>query len=166
MGEAGIFGEDDRVELLEGEIYDMSPIGDPHAGAVNRSTESFVVQLVGTAFMASIQNPIRLPNNSEPQPDLAVVRRSVRGVADAADVLLVVEVADSSRAYDRNKKLPLHAAADIPEVWLVDLVAETIERYTDPREGRYRQLLTVGRGERLSATALPNLTIAVDDILG
>jgi Uma2 family endonuclease len=133
---------------------------------VNRSTESFVVQLVGTPFMASIQNPIRLPNNSEPQPDLAVVRRSVRGVADAVDVLLVVEVADSSRAYDRGKKLPLYAAAGIPEVWLVDLVAQTIERYTDPREGRYRQLLTVSRGERLAATALPNLTIAVDDLLG
>lgn len=84
----------------------------------------------------------------------------------AADVLLVVEVADSSRAYDRNKKLPLHAAADIPEVWLVDLVAETIERHTEPHEGRYRQLLTVGRGESLTSIVLPGITLPVDDILG
>ena len=166
MGETGIFAEDDRVELLEGEIYDMSPIGDRHVGTIDDLSECFFAVLAGTDFRVTVQNPIRLPNNSEPQPDFAIVRRGTRGIVAAADVLLVIEVADSSRAYDRGKKLPLYAAAGIPEVWLVDLVAETIERHTEPHEGRYRQLLTVGRGESVTSAMLPNITIALDEILG
>lgn len=166
MGEAGIFTEDDRVELLAGEIYEMSPIGDRHVGAVNPLNEFFVVRLVGTEFMVSVQNPIRLGDDSEPQPDLVVMRRGVRGVPDAADVLLVVEVADSSRAYDRGKKLPLYAAAGIPEVWLVDVVAKTVERYTEPRGDRYRQLVVAERGDTVTSTVLPAIALPIADILG
>ncbi len=166
MGEAGIFTEDDRVELLEGEIVEMSPIDDPHVGAVDALSEPFFAQLAGTEFRATVQNPIRLGPRSEPQPDLAVVRRGRRGAATAADVLLVVEVADSSRHHDRNRKVPLYAAAGIPEVWLVDLVAEVVERYAEPRGERYRHLVTFGRGETVTSAVLPALSIPVDAILG
>lgn len=164
MGEAGIFTEDDRVELLEGEIYAMSPINDPHAGSVNRLTIR-LARSVGEDILVSVQNPVRLAGNSEPQPDLALIRATVTGVPRAADALVVIEVADSSRAYDRGRKMPLYAAAGIPELWLVDLVARAIERYSDPGDGRYRQLTTFGPGETLTSTVLPGIAIAVDEVL-
>lgn len=166
MGEVGILGEDERVELLVGEIIEMSPINDPHIGAVDAFIDYFSIRLPGTEFRFTVQNPIRLGTHSAPQPDLTVVRRGGRGAAAAADVLLVVEVADSSRHYDRTQKVPQYAAAGIPEVWLIDLVAGVIERYSEPHAGRYRQLTTLGRGETLTSTVLPGVAIPVDDILG
>ena len=166
MGEAGILTEDDRVELIEGTIVELSPIRDPHARAVNHLTEFLVVRLAGGEVTVSIQNPIRLSDDTEPQPDLAVLRGRNRGLANAADVLLVIEVADTSRRYDRNVKLPLYAAAGIPEAWLVDLVARTIERHTEPHNGRYRQTTIARRGESLASTVLPAVILPVDAVLG
>lgn len=166
MGEAGIFSEDDRVELLEGEIIELGPIDDPHVGAVDALSEPFFAQLAGSEFRVTVQNPIRLGEHGAPQPDLAVVRRGRRGAAAAADVLLVVEVAASSRHYDRGRKVPQYAAAGILEVWLVDLVAEVVERYSEPHGERYRQLTTFGRGETVTSATLPALSISVDAILG
>ncbi len=166
MGEAGILTEDDRVELIGGAIVEMSPIRDPHVRAINHLTEFLVVRLAGGDVTVSIQNPIRLSGDTEPQPDLAVLRGRGRGVADAADVLLVIEVADTSRRYDRNVKLPLYAAAGIPEAWLVDLVARTIERHTEPHNGRYRQTTIARRGESLASTVLPAIILPVDAVVG
>ena len=166
MGEAGILTEDDRVELIGGAIVEMSPIRDPHVRAINHLTEFLVVRLAGGDVTVSIQNPIRLSNDTEPQPDLAVLRGRDRGLAEAADVLLVIEVADTSRRYDRNVKLPLYAAAGIPEAWLVDLVARTIERHTEPRAGRYRQITIARRGESLASTVLPAIILPVDAVVG
>ena len=166
MGEAGILTEDDRVELIEGTIVELSPIRDPHARAVNHLTEFLVVRLAGGDVTVSVQNPIRLSGDTEPQPDLAVLRGRDRGLAEAADVLLVIEVADTSRRYDRNVKLPLYAAAGIPEAWLVDLVARTIERHAEPRDGRNRQTTIARRGESLASTVLPAVILSVDAVLG
>ena len=112
--------------------------------------------------------PIRLPPDGEPEPDFAAVRDRAYGSALPVpdDVLLVIEGADSSRDYDRRVKLPLYAAAGIPEAWLVDLVAETVERYTQPHKGRYQQLTLAGRGQSLASTVLPAVILPVDDVLG
>ena len=165
MAEVGILMEDDRVELIAGEIVEMSPTGQRHVRTVNRLNQILSLQLGAGAFV-SVQNPIRLADNSEPQPDLAVLRGGDGGTANVADVLLVIEVAESSRDYDRKVKLPLYAAAGIPESWLFDLVAEAIERHTEPREGGYRQIALARRDESLTSTVVPGVTFSVDAILG
>src|ERR671938_544657 len=124
MGEAGILTEDDRVELIEGEIIEMSPIGSRHAACVNRLNTLLGRHLRQTAIV-SVQNPIRLDAYSEPEPDVALLRPRAdyyeSGHPTPADALLIVEVADTSADYDRIIKLPLYAKAGIPEAWLVDL---------------------------------------------
>lgn len=140
MGQAGVLGEDDRVELLEGEIVDMTPIGSRHAACVDRLTAVFSERLGGRAIVR-VQNPVRLDDWSEPQPDIALLRVRDDYYAGAHpgpdDVLLLVEVADASAASDRLSKLPLFAAAGIAETWLLDLTASTVEIYRDPAAGRY-----------------------------
>src|SRR5689334_19826107 len=165
---AGILTEDDRVELIEGEIIQMSPIGDRHAACVKKGNALFN-RLVGQQAIVSVQDPIRLDNYSEPQPDLALLELRQDYYAQAkptpADVLLIVEVADSSIDYDRRIKVPLYARAAIPIVWLVDLNADAIEIYSQPANGAYQALQTVGRGDRLTLEPLPNLILMADDIL-
>ena len=169
MLEAGILTEDDRVELIAGEIIKMSPIGDLQAACVIRLTTLFT-RLVGVAALVSVQNPVRLNDYSEPQPDLALLKSRKDYYAQAkptpADVLLIVEVADSSIDYDRRVKMPLYARALIPVVWLVDLNAEAIEVYSQPANGAYQVLQTAHRGDRLTLASLPDLVIMADDILG
>ena len=169
MGETGILGEDDRVELIAGEIVEMSPIGYPHAACVNRLT-MLLVPRVGSAAIVSIQNPIRLGEYYEPQPDVTLLRPRedfyAHGGADPADVLLVIEVADSSVGYDRGVKVPLYAEAGIAEYWLVDLARETIETYRRPVNGTYQETATVGRDGTVSAAGLPGLALPVAAILG
>lgn len=169
MLEAGILTEDDRVELIEGEIIAMSPIGDLHAGCVNRINALFN-QLLGGRAIVSVQNPVRLDDHSEPQPDLALLKPRQDYYAQAKprpdDVLLVVEVADSSVDYDRHVKMPLYARALIPVVWLIDLNAGAVEVYSQPAQGAYQSLATVGRGDRLMIEAFPELAFSVVDILG
>jgi len=164
--EAGIFGDDAHVELVAGEIIEMSPIGPGHATTV-RTLEELAHDSVGRRATVSIQSPIRIEPDSEPEPDVAILhRRSYREAHPTpADVLLVIEVADSSRLRDRRKKLPVYAAAGIAETWLVDLVSETIERHTEPRDGRYQHVATARRGESLTSTVLPEITLAVDTVL-
>jgi Uma2 family endonuclease len=166
MIEAGILTEDDRVELLAGEIVEMGPIGGEHVGRVNVVSNRLVRQ-VDPAVIVSVQNPIRLSDDSEPQPDIALLRPGTptHAVPLAADVLLLIEVAESSRDTDRSVKFPLYAAAGIPEAWLVDLAAGVIERHTEPRNGRYTLVALAGRGESLPSTVLPHLVFAADDVL-
>ena len=131
MGEAGILGRDERVELIEGEVVEMNPIGSRHAACVRRLTRLLSRQL-GDDLLLDVQNPVRLNRGLEPQPDLAVVRARDYGenLPGPKDVPLVIEVADTSLAYDRGVKLPIYVGAGIREVWLVDLAGGTVERHT------------------------------------
>ncbi len=169
MGEVGIFHEDDRVELIHGEIVEMSPIGGTHVVCVNRTTRAAMRQTDETEFYVSVQNPIRIPNRrSEPQPDLAIVRVGYdeQKLPEASDVVIIVEVSDSTLDYDRSVKLPLYAAAGIPEAWLMNLVRARIERHTDPQPDGYRTIAYAERGQRLASTVLPDFTFDADELLG
>ncbi len=163
LGKLGFFHEDDRIELLDGEIIEMPAIGGDHAAIVRQLTRLVVTQ-TGEGYIVDVQNPIRLNDDSEPQPDLAIIRdQDYNGeVPSAADIILLIEVADSSIDYDRNRKLPRYAAAGIPESWLVDVTAMTIARYSEPRDGRYQQIAIAQRGQTLASMVLPTVTIAVD----
>ena len=169
MGEAGIFTAGDRVELIDGEVREMTPIGSPHAGIVNRLNELLVTRLAGRANVI-VQNPIRLDRHTEPQPDLVVARRRKSFYADRhpepGDVLVVVEVADSSLRYDRAEKVPRYGGAGIPETWLVEVEAGTITVYTEPGPEGYARQQVRRRGERVVASGVPDLRLAVDDIFG
>lgn len=169
MARAGVFGEDDRVELIEGGLVDMSPIGPEHAGATSYLSHALLARLRERA-QVRVQLPLRIDATSEPEPDLLLVRprddhyRSAHPQPE--DVLLLIEVAETSRDYDRQIKLPLYARAEIPEVWLADLVERTVAVHRQPRDGRYGELQTYGPGEVLRCDALPELEIPVDGILG
>lgn len=159
-------GEDARVELIDGEIVVMSPIGRKHSTCVNQFAKR-IGRLIGDELLMSVQNPILLGDNAEPQPDLVVARdHGPDGPKIVpADVLLLIEVADSTLLYDRNVKLPLYAAAGIPEVWIADLNGGRILRYADPRGGRYQDTAQARHGETLASLTLPAITIVVDDVL-
>lgn len=168
MGEAGILTEDDRVELIGGVIVEMSPMGGWHVSVVNEVVDFFRTA-AGPDVMISVQNPIRLADDSAPQPDIVLLRRRRygRNLPTVEDVLLVIEVADSTLAYDRDVKLPLlYAPAGIPESWLFDLVNIRLERHTEPNPDGYRLVARAGRGESLTSTVLPGVTLAVDALLG
>ena len=166
MAEVGILHEDDRVELIDGEIVQMNPIGSRHAMCVIRLNR-MLVPLLGEEAFVSPQNPVRLSERLEPQPDLAVLRvRDYTGsLPGPEDVLVLIEVSDTSLTYDRDVKLPLYAGAGIPEVFIVDLAGEAIERHTEPSGNCYRLSARAGRGEALASTALPKVVITVDAVL-
>ena len=169
MGEAGVFAEDDRVELLDGEIVQMRPIGIPHSSSVDR-LNAFFSRRLGRRAIIRVQGPIILDRYSEPQPDLSVLapRADFYGHAQPRprDVLLAIEVMDSSRGYDRTLKLPLYARAELREVWLVDLKAEVIERYRKPALRGYRERAEFHRGRVLTPLAFPRVRFRVNEILG
>ena len=167
MGVAGIFLEDDRVELIDGDVYEMTPIGPTHAGVVDDLTELLVSRLAGKAKVR-IQNPIRLGRHTEPQPDLVVARLRSSHYTDrhpeSDEVLLVIEVADSSLRYDREAKVPLYAEAGIPEAWLVDVTARTITVHTKPGAGGYAEEQTLERGQEVVSSSVADLRLSVDKI--
>ncbi|MDQ3991333.1 MAG: Uma2 family endonuclease [Actinomycetota bacterium] len=168
MAEAGILGEDDRVELIDGEIVEMTPIGSDHAGVVNRLTHVIIAAMGGRAVVG-VQNPVRLGDFSEPQPDLAVLAFRPdyyrREHPKPADVLLLIEVADSSVRFDRHVKLPLYARAGIPETWIVDLNAGTIDVCRSPGPDGYGERRTIGPGDVLTVAALPDVELDASEIL-
>ena len=169
MGEAGIFSEDTRLELLEGEIVEMSPIGSRHAACV-KFLSRFLNRALGEVALISTQDPIQLDDFTEPQPDVALLRLRDdfyrRAHPKPSDVLLVVEVADTTVDYDRLVKLPLYAKAGIPEVWIINLPAEEIETYADPAGDAYRITGHIKRGEEAQAQTVANLSVSADKILG
>jgi Uma2 family endonuclease len=170
MAEAGIFREDDRLELLEGDVVEMPPIGPGHAGAVKRLMNSFLPLQGERKAIISVQDPIRLSAHSEPQPDLALLKPRPDFYAwehpSPEDVFLVVEVMDSLVSYDREVKVPLYARFGIQETWLVDVEQGLIEVYREPNPEGYRQVRTLRRGEHLSPQAFPELILTVDELLG
>ena len=167
MGEAGIFLTNDRIELIEGEIVEMSAVGALHVNCVN-ALNKLINRLVGQDIDVSIQNPVRLQFDTEPEPDVVLVPTSPdrRRVFTPKDVLLLIEVADSSLAYDRATKLPLYARTGVREVWIIDIDGEVIERHTEPVDGRYRRVARAGRGESLPSTTVPAVTLDVNAVLG
>jgi len=167
MGEVGILGEDDRVELIRGEIVEMSPIGRRHRAFVGNLNQLLAGRLSGRAVVW-MQNPIVLTDDTEPQPDIAVLRhRSVPykdREADAEDVFLLIEVADSSLAYDRTTKMRLYAEARIPEYWVVDCAAESIEIYRTPAAEGYRDVHFVTGGATLTLQAFPDVELTTAEM--
>ena len=160
MAEAGVLNAEDRVELIDGEILEMSPIGSRHAAHVNRLNR-WLTTALGERAVLSVQNPVRLDDFAEPEPDLAVLRPRADFYAEAhpgpRDVLLLIEVSDSSLVFDRKVKLPLYAGHEIPEVWVVNLIEGQIEVYRRPEGREYSKAQTPRRGERLAPLAFPGV---------
>lgn len=168
MIERGILTEDDRVELIHGAIVDVSPVGDRHTACVKRLIRLFA-EIPAQAVTVSIRDPVALPPDSEPEPDAALLKPREdfyeRAKPRGQDVLLIVEVADSSLQFDRDVKMPLYAQAGICEAWLVDVDARVVEVYTEPRDGRYSQLHTYRAGEKIIPAAFPEYSFSVDKIV-
>lgn len=169
MAQAGIFSEDDRVELLQGEIVTMAPIGSRHQACVDRLA-GILSRLVAGRAIVRVQGPVRLDDHSEPQPDVALLKDRADYYAQAhprpEDVLLVIEVAETSAEADREVKVPLYARAAIPEVWLVDLSGESIEVFQKASPQGYQEVRRVRRGDRLVPQAFPDLDLAAGGLLG
>ena len=170
LGEAGIIGEDERVELIAGDIIDMAPIGPGHEATVSGLTRTLVLTCLERAIV-SPQNSIRLGRWSAPQPDLAVLRPrtdfySTGERAGPEDVLLLIEVADSSLHYDRTVKLPLYARAGIAELWIVDLKRGVVEVSRAPAGDSYTETATRQRGESIALSLAPEIVVKLDLIFG
>ena len=169
MVEAGILTKADRVELIEGEILEMSPIGPRHAACVDRATDQFAPPLHGRAIVR-IQGPIRLGDFSKPQPDLILLKYQKDFYAPKGavtkDALLVIEVSETSFRYDRGPKLALYAKHGVVEVWIEDLNTDTLLVFRDRQPHGYATTLELKRGDSVSPLAFPDLSVKVDDLLG
>jgi Uma2 family endonuclease len=170
MAEAGIFGENDRIELIDGDLIDMAPIGQGHAGVVGGLAQALFIACNGRALVWP-QNPIRLDRASEPQPDLAVLRSRADFYTTGerpgpADVLLLVEVADTSLTFDRKVKLPLYARAGIGEYWIVNLKRRVVEAYNTPIGDEYRYKNTYKRGDQVVLALAPDIIVKLEIVFG
>ncbi len=165
MAEVGLLTPDARTELIEGEVIDMAPIGDKPANTVDRLVRLFAKALADDTGLG-VQRPIRLSTKSEPQPDLVIYkeRNVAAGHPTGADILLVIEVSDSTLRYDREKKAPLYAQHGIPEMWLVDLNRKQLQRLSEPRDGAYQKVETF-EGGSIQPLLLSNVSIDLDKIL-
>jgi Uma2 family endonuclease len=167
MGEVGLFNENTPVELIEGDIIEMAPIGSSHSGTVNYINRCFSLLLLQGKAIVALQNPIRLSANSEPQPDIVLLRwrddfyRKTHPLPE--EVLLAIEVADSTVRYDREVKIPLYARSSIPEVWLVNLLEHCVEVYLTPQEDRYQTLKLQRKGD-ISPAAFPDVSIKLAEL--
>jgi Uma2 family endonuclease len=162
MGEAGVLDPEARIELIEGEMIDMPPIAPPHASRTKRLT-LLLIEAVGRRAIVSTQDPILLGDLSAPQPDIAILKPRDDFYSSehpqAEDVLLVIEVADSSVRYDRTRKLPLYARYGIPEVWLIDIPARAIRVHRAPENGAYRSSHQLGPPYRISPSMLDGVEL-------
>jgi Uma2 family endonuclease len=168
MIELGILKDYEKAEIIEGELIKKMPIGDRHAFAVDRLTR-FFIKNVSDNVLVRVQNPLRLSEFDEPEPDLLLAdltKFDGKRHPLPDEVILVVEVSDTTVKYDRDKKLPLYAEAKIPEVWIVNLPNEIIEAHTKPNVGLYQMVKIFGRGETITTDLLPDLTLPTDEILG
>ena len=168
MAEVGILDPDARVELLEGEIVEMSPVGVRHVACVNRANALFVKHF-GDRGVVSIQNPVQLSNYTEPQPDIVILKPRADYYAGKKisweDALLVIEVSDTTIRRDRYK-LSLYARAGVSELWIEDLRHDTIFVYREPGPGTYGVSLELHRGDPISLAAFPDVIFKVDDLIG
>lgn len=169
MAEAGILRDDSRVELIDGEIVDMAPIGRKHQSCVDRLASLCFASLSPEKAIVRVQGSLRLNQKAEPQPDFVLLRPNRdfygRRMAQPADVLLAIEVSDTTFMYDRNVKIPLYARNAIPEAWILDLNRRRVLVFRDPETGEYRSVSEVVAGEQLSPLALPQLIVDVGRLL-
>ncbi len=168
MGETGVLPPDARVELLDGEIVDMMPIGPFHAGTTNRLAK-FFIKLGNERWSVSIQTPLRLSQHSEPQPDLMLLKPHKDDYTSRhpspEDVFLLVEVADSSLSVDRDQKIPAYGRAGVSEVWLVNLVNRTVEVYREPHFTGYGSVTVLQAGNEAQPEAFPDVKVDVAALL-
>ena len=168
MAEVGILAPRDRVELIDGEIIVMSPIGSRHSACVACANRA-LINAVGEKAIVQPQGSVRLDLFYEPEPDLVLLRPQADFYATRYrtpdDVLLVIEIADSSLAYDRDMKAPIYAMAGIGEFWLADLHANAVWRYTSPERGAYKRVEQYHRGESIAPLELPTCVVPVDVFL-
>jgi Uma2 family endonuclease len=168
MAEAGILKEDERVELIDGEVVFMSPIGTRHAACVKR-LNTLLVQQTGQRAVVGVQDPVRLSEYLEPQPDISVLKYRddyyAQQMPGPEDILLLIEVADTTLAYDRDVKVPLYARDGVSEVWVVDLNRDEVLVYRNPEKGAYTEARTLKRGATLPLPAAPGAAVKVEDIL-
>ena len=168
MAEAGILSEDDRVELIDGEIVAMTPIGPRHNASVNRANHT-LGKIVGDHAIVQVQGSVRLDRFREPQPDLVLLRPQPDFYASRlpgpSDILLIIEIAESSLDYDREVKAGIYAQSGVQEYWLVDLDDRSVSCYTEPRGGVYQGLRLCRSGQSIAPDALPECAIAVDVLL-
>ena len=164
MGEGGVFAPEARLELIEGEIVEMAPIGSPHAGMVNTLIWLFS-RAAGDQAVVAAQNPLIVGERSVPQPDMVLLRpradRYSRSHPTAADVLLLVEVADTTLPFDLGTKIPLYARYGIAEAWVIDVQERVVRVFRDPSASGYRTSFTVSGGESLTVLALPAAVVPV-----
>ena len=169
MAERGVFAPDDRVELIEGELFEMSPIGNLHARCVKFLNDYLITLLTGR-YVVGVQDPIVLNDKSEPQPDLSILDYRADFYKDetprAKNVVLVIEVAETSVTFDKNVKFRRYAAAGISEAWLIDLTGESVEVHSQPKDNGYGTIKIYQRGENAVSEAIPSINLPVDDILG
>src|ERR1700688_2772180 len=169
MGETGILGRDERVELLDGDLIVVPPQGSPHFSIVTRMARQ-LMQRLGERALVTSQLPIIVSDRSEPEPDIAVLAWRDdfygSGIPRVPDVYAVVEVADSSLAMDRGKKLPIYAAAGVKEYWIVNVRNAAIEVHREPRGDGYDSLRTFRGGEMISFAAFPNDQFTVEELIG
>jgi len=169
MGQTGIFSEDERVELVCGEVIETPPIGELHAACVDFLTQLITLRLRRSAIVR-VQSSVRLDEHSQPQPDIAVLKRRDdfyrRAHPGPEDILLLIEVSDTTLEYDTKVKVPLYARAGIPETWLVNLRGGRVKTYADPAEGAYQTITSYARGEELQSRALAALRVSVAEVLG
>lgn len=167
MAKSGILRPDDRVELIDGEVVRMSPIGARHAFAVSKLTQMLIARLGERAFITS-QSPLRISSYNEPEPDIMLLVPGDERYGNAhpgpADVLLLIEVSDTSLGYDRRVKLPLYGEAGIPEVWIIDLKGHRLFAYSQPQSGSYTLVRTVAYDQQIAPAAFPDLSLSLDDL--
>jgi Uma2 family endonuclease len=168
MGEVGIISPNDRVELLDGEIIKMSPIGSLHAACTKRINK-LIMPLIQDVAILGVQDPVEISDYSEPEPDISVLKYREDFYASShpksSDILLIIEVADSTLESDRRDKLPKYARAGIAETWLVNLPKELIEVHTNPVKGIYQNIRLYQRDDIISSQVLPQIKVVVDEIL-
>ena len=168
MAQVGILSEDDRVELIDGEVLAMSPIGPRHGATVDRATRVFT-SAVGSSAIVRVQGPVRLNLFTQPGPDILLLRPRDDYYALAhpgpEDVLLVVEVSESSIGYDRDVKATVYAQGGVQEYWLIDLNDDALMRFRSPLGGTYHQVEPVDRRARIAPILLPNCVIDVESLV-
>lgn len=167
MAQSGLLDETDRVELIDGDLLDMASIGSRHAFIVNRLGQAFSAGGAKGQYLVSTQNPVCLGDRSEPQLDIALLRNGnyMDALPTAFDVLLIVEVSDTTLEYDRDVKLGLYARHAIPEVWLLDVNARELTVYREPAEGQYRLIRKPTATEAVSPTLVPGVALRLAEVM-
>jgi Uma2 family endonuclease len=169
MAEVGILHPEERVELIEGVIYNMSPANSPHAGCVN-TLNKLLTKIAGDLALLSVQNPLFVDEHSEPEPDVALLRPREDNYREShptpKDAFLIIEVSDSTIDTDRRDKVPLYAQAGVAVLWIVDVQKSAIDVYTVPSEGQFTKFERIGRGQSIEVRGIPGAILHVDDIFG